>query len=80
MRHTGGEIPPDQGLSRIATGRRSGGGARVELRTYDGAVSAGHDSQFVVRPDGRLDPAAATSGQTPEQGDAVVLLGPAPGR
>jgi hypothetical protein len=42
------------------------------------APPSGHNTLFVVRADGRLDPVTEAHAVTPRAGDTVVLLGPAP--
>ncbi|GAA1999192.1 cation:proton antiporter [Catenulispora subtropica] len=76
--HTGGEVLFDQELTGVAIDRRYQAGARIQLRTADGAVPDRHDLLFVVRPDGRIDPVTRKAAVTADPGDTVVLLGPVP--
>ncbi|MFD0021241.1 cation:proton antiporter [Streptomyces sp. NPDC058382] len=78
--YTGGEPLFGTGLTRPELTRRYEAGARVVTRLFDGvdgAVPAGHELLFVVSPDGRLAPVTGSRTPAPEQGDTLVLLGPA---
>ncbi|MFI5773082.1 cation:proton antiporter [Streptomyces sp. NPDC051658] len=74
--YTGGEPLFRTGLTGPELARRYEAGARVLTRRADGAVPAGHDVLFVVRPDGRLAPVTHTRSPDIRPGDTAVLLGP----
>lgn len=76
--HTDGEALFGPGLNRPELARRYAGGARIITHRVDGAIPAGHDVLFLVRPDGRLA-AVAAGAPTPGGGDIAVLLTPSVG-
>ncbi|MGW3987933.1 hypothetical protein [Streptomyces sp. NPDC004830] len=65
-------------LVRHTVAARHGSGARFRVQPASAPLPPGHDTLFVVRRDGRLDP--ATEGGTPAAGpgDTLVLLEPDP--
>lgn len=75
--YTGGEVLFGEDLTRPAISRRYEGGERIALRARDAGVPAGHDVLFVVRADGRLEPATHAAARGPEAGDSLIVLGPA---
>ncbi|MFD5436668.1 cation:proton antiporter [Kitasatospora sp. NPDC127067] len=74
----GGDILFGAGLTRPRLMRRYGAGADVVAQPVNGATPAGHDALFVVRTDGRLVPVTEHDIPSPQTGDTVVVLGPAP--
>ncbi|WP_405009450.1 cation:proton antiporter [Kitasatospora sp. NBC_01539] len=77
-RFTGGDALFDAGLTRPELVRRYASGARIVTHRVDGALPARHELLFLVRPDGSLVPVTVTRVPTPQAGDTVVLLSPAP--
>lgn len=73
---TGGDVLFGAGLTRPELIRRQENGARI-ITAPAGQPHAGGDLLFVIRQDGRLEPAPA--GQRPggQAGDTSVLLVPA---
>lgn len=63
-------------LSRPALAARYSHGARITAQPADHAVPDGHDLLFVLRGDGRLEPATSTARPSPGAGETLVLLGP----
>ncbi|MFJ7497152.1 cation:proton antiporter [Streptomyces sp. NPDC097727] len=76
--YTGGEALFGAGLTGPELARRYEAGARVVAHRVDGAVPAGHDVLFVVRPDGRLAPVTNDRIPAVHPGDVAVLLSPPP--
>ncbi|MEV0531860.1 cation:proton antiporter [Kitasatospora sp. NPDC050463] len=80
--YTDGEALFGPGLNRPELARRYAAGARIVTHRVDGAIPAGHDVLFLVRPDGRLAAVTGAGAPTPGGGDVAVLLtppaGPAP--
>lgn len=74
---TGGQILFDPQLTRYEVGRRYADGARIATRTADGERPACGNLLFLVRADGRLAPVTRDGPPEPEDGDTMVLLGPA---
>ncbi|MFD4857347.1 cation:proton antiporter [Streptomyces atratus] len=74
--YTGGEALFGAGLTGPELARRYEAGARVVAHRVDGAVPAGYNVLFVVRPDGRLAPVTNTRIPTAHPGDVAVLLSP----
>ncbi|MFI6726032.1 cation:proton antiporter [Streptomyces sp. R-74717] len=74
--YTGGEALFGAGLTGPELARRYEAGARVVAHRVDGAVPAGYDVLFVVRPDGRLAPVTNTRIPAAHPGDIAVLLSP----
>ncbi|MFD5425282.1 cation:proton antiporter [Streptomyces sp. NPDC127084] len=64
------------GLLRRTIAERYERGGRFVLAGPGGELPADHDLLFVVRADGRLEPATATHPVRPGPGDRAVLLGP----
>ncbi|MGW6820226.1 cation:proton antiporter [Streptomyces sp. NPDC055005] len=77
--YTGSEVLFSAGLNRPELARRYAAGARIVTREVrDGNIPAGHDTLFLVRPDGRLTAATESTPPTPAAGDVAVLLTPSP--
>ena len=76
--YTGGETLFGAGLTRPDIGRRYAAGAPICTRPADGGIPAGADLLFLVRANGALAPVTHTSTPAPQQGDTMILLGPAP--
>jgi NhaP-type Na+/H+ or K+/H+ antiporter len=64
-------------LDRDEILRRHAAGAVIESHPGEDGVPAGSDLLFVVRADGRLDPATRDHTPTYGAGDVLVVLGPA---
>jgi len=75
---SGGQVLFGTRLTRYDIGQRYAAGEQIVNRPADGAIPSGMDLLFLVRADGRLDPATASNTPTPHEGDTVVLLGSAP--
>ncbi|MGO4455842.1 cation:proton antiporter [Streptomyces sp. M-16] len=65
------------GLNRPEVAHRFADGARIVVVPADRGVPAGHDTLFLVRPDGRLAAATEAGPPTPGDGDTAILLTPA---
>ncbi|MBT2389205.1 cation:proton antiporter [Streptomyces sp. ISL-1] len=74
--YTGGDILFGRALVRHTLADRYGQGARFVVLAAADVLPSGHDTLFVVRADGRLDPVTEDHAVTPRAGDTVVLLGP----
>ncbi|MFE0510051.1 cation:proton antiporter [Streptomyces sp. NPDC058964] len=57
---------------------RFGRGARLLLRPASETLPPDHDVLFVLRSDGRLVPVTEARPVAPQEGDTLVVLGPAP--
>jgi NhaP-type Na+/H+ or K+/H+ antiporter len=77
---TRGELLFGADLTGAEIARRHGAGAEFIARPPGGTAPDGAELLFVLRPGGRLDPVTVTATTTPEadDGDTLVLLGPAP--
>jgi NhaP-type Na+/H+ or K+/H+ antiporter len=64
-------------LTRTAISERHHEGAGIVTRPAGGAVPDDHDLLFAIRADGRLVPVTEHERPAPEEGDTLVLLGPA---
>jgi NhaP-type Na+/H+ or K+/H+ antiporter len=64
-------------LTRIAISDRHADGAEIVARPADHTILDGYDLLFVIRSDGQLLPVTAHGRPAPEEGDTLVLLGPA---
>jgi NhaP-type Na+/H+ or K+/H+ antiporter len=76
---TGGDVLFGHALNRSTLATRYEEGARIVALRADcdppaSALPAGDDLLFLVRPDGRLDPATRRRTPTPRAGDTVVAL------
>ncbi|MFG2819907.1 cation:proton antiporter [Kitasatospora sp. NPDC048365] len=82
--YTGGDILFGGSLARPALAGRYAEGAPIVTRSGAGPVPAGYDLLFRVRSDGSLAPVVEGHPPHEEEGDVLVLLGPArraePGR
>ena len=76
--YTGSEVLFGDPLTGSAIGRRHHAGAEIVTRPAADSVPDGYDLLFVVRTDGRLVPVTDRDRPSPEPGDTLVLLGPAP--
>jgi hypothetical protein len=63
-------------LSRAGLAARYSHGARITAQPADHAIPHGYDLLFVLRHDGRLEPATSTARPSPGAGETLVLLGP----
>jgi hypothetical protein len=75
--YTGSEVLFGDPLTGSAVGRRHRDGAEIVTRPGADPVPDGYDLLFVVRTDGRLVPVTDRGRPAPEQGDTLLLLGPA---
>jgi len=64
-------------LTRIALDERHDEGAKIVTRPAGGAIPDDHDLLLVIHADGRLVPVTERERPVPEEGDTLVLLGPA---
>ncbi|MFF2568704.1 cation:proton antiporter [Streptomyces sp. NPDC058084] len=76
--YTGGDVLFGPSLVRQALAERYGRGARFVVQSARVPVPPEHELLFVVRADDRLDPVTDRQETVAEEGDTVVLLGPAP--
>jgi NhaP-type Na+/H+ or K+/H+ antiporter len=84
-RHSHGVVAPyaddevlfGEALTRTAISKRHQEGAEIVTRPAAGAFPEGYDLLFVIRADGRLFPVTEHQRPGPEEGDTLVLLGPA---
>jgi NhaP-type Na+/H+ or K+/H+ antiporter len=76
--YTGGETLFATSLTRYEVGRRYAAGGTISTRPAHGGIPAGSDLLFLVRADGTLAPVTRTSAPAAEDGDTMVLFGPAP--
>ncbi|MCX5010474.1 cation:proton antiporter [Streptomyces sp. NBC_00555] len=76
--YTGGAVLFGGSLVRHVLAARYEQGARFLVQPASDPLPPGHETLFVVRGDGRLEPVDETQAVTPEEGDVVVLLGPVP--
>ncbi|MGW6874722.1 K(+)/H(+) antiporter NhaP2 [Streptomyces xanthophaeus] len=77
--YTGGAVLFGGALLRHVLADRYEQGARFVVQSASDPLPAGHETLFVVRDDGRLEPVDATQPVIPQPGDLVVLLSSAPG-
>jgi NhaP-type Na+/H+ or K+/H+ antiporter len=75
--YTGAEVLFGDPLTGVAISQRHHHGAAIVTRPAEGAVPDGYDLLFLVRPDGQLVAVTKHSRPAPEDGDTLVLLGPA---
>jgi hypothetical protein len=65
-------------LTGFAINQRHSSGAGIVTRPAEGgAVPDGYDLLFILRPDGQLVAVTRHRRPAPENGDTLVLLGPA---
>ncbi|MFF9328079.1 cation:proton antiporter [Streptomyces sp. NPDC014776] len=76
--YTSGETLFGPGLVRHTVAARHRDGARFRVQPASAPPPPDHDTVFVVRRDGRLEPATEGGPVTAAEGDTLVLLGPAP--
>ncbi|OXS35693.1 cation:proton antiporter [Streptomyces sp. XY006] len=77
--HGSGQTLFGRGLVRRVLAARHEGGARFHLQPASDALPPGHDPLFVVRGDGRLEPATEDGRVAGARHDTLVSLGPVPG-
>ncbi|MEV7374709.1 cation:proton antiporter [Streptomyces sp. NPDC090301] len=75
--YTGGDILFGRALVRHVLAERYGRGARFVVQPAVAPLPPEYDTLFVVRADHRLDPVTERRETVPQEGDTVVLLGPA---
>lgn len=61
----------------ILAGRRYAAGGTISTRPAHGGIPTGSDLLFLVRANGTLAPVTRTSALAAEDGDTMVLFGPA---
>ena len=76
--YTGGDILFGYSLVRHVLAERYGRGARFVVQPAADPLPPEHETLFVVRADHQLDPVTERRKTVPQDGDTVVLLGPAP--
>jgi len=75
--YTGGETLFAASLTRYEVGRRHADGGTISTRPAHGGIPAGSDLLFLVRANGTLAPVTRTGALAAEDGDTMVLFGPA---
>jgi hypothetical protein len=75
--YTGAEVLFGDPLTGRAINQRHQDGAGIVTRPANGAVPDGYDLLFLVRADGQLVAVTKHRRPAPEDGDTLVLLGPA---
>ncbi|MFD8544881.1 cation:proton antiporter [Streptomyces sp. NPDC059649] len=75
--YTAGDTLFGAGLPRHALVARHGQGARFHVQPGSVPPPPGYETLFVVRRDGRLEPVTEAAPVTAEDGDTLILLGPA---
>jgi hypothetical protein len=75
--YTGGETLFPDDLTRYEVGHRYPAGGTISTCPADGEIPAHIDLLFLVRANGALVPVTRTSVPAAEDGDTLVLLGPA---
>jgi NhaP-type Na+/H+ or K+/H+ antiporter len=75
--YTGAEVLFGDPLTGSAINQRHHHGAAIVTQPAEGAIPDGYDLLFLIRPDGRLVAVTKHSRPAPEDGDTLVLLGPA---
>ncbi|MEU0898262.1 cation:proton antiporter [Streptomyces massasporeus] len=78
--YSGGGVLFGPGLLRNTLADRHERGARFLVRPASEQRPPGHETLFVVRADGRLEPVTGEQEAAPAEGDMLVLLGPVPRR
>ncbi|MEV4784429.1 cation:proton antiporter [Streptomyces tuirus] len=76
--YTGGGVLFGAGLVRDTLAARHERGARFLVQPASEERPPGHDTLFVVRADGRLEPVTEAREASWAEGDTLVLLGPVP--
>ncbi|MFC8093129.1 cation:proton antiporter [Streptomyces sp. NPDC057301] len=76
--YASGEILFGRELVRHTVADRHAHGARFHVQPASAPYPPGHETLFVVRPDGRLEPTTEARAVRAAEGDTLVLLGPAP--
>lgn len=76
--YTGGDTLFGSQLVHHALAARHEQGARFHVQPASAARPPGYETLFVVRRDGRLEPVTEALAVTAQEGDTLVLLGPAP--
>jgi NhaP-type Na+/H+ or K+/H+ antiporter len=75
--YTGAEVLFGDPLTGFAINQRHHRGAAIVTRPAEDAVPDGYDLLFLIRPDGQLVAVTKHSRLASEDGDTLVLLGPA---
>jgi NhaP-type Na+/H+ or K+/H+ antiporter len=75
--YTGAEVLFGDPLTGVAISQRHHRGAAIVTRPAEDAVPDGYDLLFLIRPDGQLVAVTKHRRPAPEDGDTLVLLGPA---
>lgn len=75
--YTGAEVLFGDPLTGFAINQRHHRGAAIVTQPAEGAVPDGYDLLFLIRPDGQLVAVTKHRRPAPEDGDTLVLLGPA---
>ncbi len=75
--YTGGQTLFAASLTRYQVGRRYAAGETISTRPAHGGIPAGSDLLFLVRANGTLAPVTRTSTPAAQDGDTMVLFGPA---
>lgn len=76
--YTGGAVLFGGSLVRHVLAARYEQGARFLVQPASDPLPPGHETLFLVRADGLLEPVDETQAVMPQKGDLVVLLGPVP--
>ncbi|MEU6985891.1 cation:proton antiporter [Streptomyces sp. NPDC046324] len=76
--YTGGDILFGTSLVRHVLAERYARGARFVVQPAAAPLPPEHETLFVVRADHQLVPVTETRESAPQEGDTLVLLGPAP--
>ncbi|MFE9437383.1 cation:proton antiporter [Streptomyces sp. NPDC006640] len=74
--YIGSESLFGEGLNRPELAHRYEEGGRIVTHRVEGAIPAGHEMLFLVKPDGQLTAATETTTPSPEGGDIAILLTP----
>jgi len=75
--YTGGQTLFAASLTRYEVGHRYAAGEAISTCPAHGGIPAGSDLLFLVRANGTLAPVTRTSTPAAQDGDTLVLLGPA---
>jgi NhaP-type Na+/H+ or K+/H+ antiporter len=75
--YTGAEVLFGDPLTGVAISQRHHDGAGIVTRPAEDGVPDGYDLLFLIRPDGQLIAVTKHRRLAPEDGDTLVLLGPA---
>ena len=75
--YTGGQTLFAASLTRYEVGHRYAAGEAISTCLAHGGIPAGSDLLFLVQANGTLAPVTRTSTPAAQDGDTLVLLGPA---